>query len=143
MLGVYIHIPFCKEICTYCDFCKILYNADCANKYLDKLALEIKDRYKGEPVKTIYIGGGTPSSLSVDELDKLLSIVSVFKLSCDYEYTIECNIESIDINKINLFKSYGINRISFGVESFNKNIQKICGFSCDIPIFFLGFFQLF
>ena len=127
MLGVYIHIPFCHKICNYCDFCKIIYNKNYVSKYLDKLDSEIKDRYKGEIVNTIYIGGGTPSSLSINELDKLLSIVSIFKLSNDYEYTIECNIEDIDIDRINLFNSYGINRISFGVESFDKDICKILG----------------
>ena len=127
MLGVYIHIPFCTHICNYCDFCKVLYNKKYIDKYLDNLELEIKRRYKGELIKTIYIGGGTPSSLDILELDKLLSIISLFKLEDDYEYTIECNIENIDIDKINLFKSYGINRISFGVESFDKNICNILG----------------
>ncbi len=136
MLGVYIHIPFCNKICNYCDFCKVLYNKKYINDYLDKLSLEIKERYKKEMVKTIYIGGGTPSSLDTFELDKLLSIASIFKLDNDYEYTIECNIEDIDIDKINLFKSYGINRISFGVESFDKNIQEILGRSHNEDMIF-------
>lgn len=136
MLGVYIHIPFCKKICTYCDFCKILYDTKYVDKYLDKLEDEIKARYKGEKVKTIYIGGGTPSSLTVLELDKLLSIISIFNLEDDYEYTIECNIESIDIDKLNIFKSYGINRISFGVESFDKDIQKTLGRCHDEDMIF-------
>ena len=136
MLGVYIHIPFCNKICNYCDFCKILYDSDYVSKYLDKLEEEIKSRYKGELVKTIYIGGGTPSSLNNDELDRLLSIISIFNLDSEYEYTIECNIESIDINKINIFKSYGINRISFGVESFDKDICKILGRNHDEDMVF-------
>ena len=136
MLGVYIHIPFCNKICNYCDFCKILYDSDYVSKYLDKLEEEIKSRYKGELVKTIYIGGGTPSSLNNDELDRLLSIISIFNLDSEYEYTIECNIESIDINKINIFKSYGINRISFGVESFDKDICKILGRNNDEDMVF-------
>ena len=136
MLSVYIHIPFCNKICNYCDFCKILYNSDYVSKYLDKLEDEIKSIYNGELVKTIYIGGGTPSSLNSDELDRLLSIVSIFKIDNDYEYTIECNIESIDIDKINLFKSYGINRISFGVESFDKDICKILGRNHDEDMVF-------
>ncbi len=136
MLGVYIHIPFCNKICNYCDFCKILYDSDYVSKYLDKLEDEIKSRYKGELVKTIYIGGGTPSSLNNDELDRLLSIISIFNLDSEYEYTIECNIESIDINKINIFKSYGINRISFGVESFDKDICKILGRNHDEDMIF-------
>jgi len=136
MLGVYVHIPFCNKICNYCDFCKILYNSKYVDKYLDKLEEEINSRYKGEIVNTIYIGGGTPSSLNEEQLDKLLSILTIFNLSDNYEYTIECNIESIDINKINIFKSYGINRISFGVESFNKDIQEILGRSHDEDMIF-------
>lgn len=127
MLGVYIHIPFCKKICHYCDFCKIIYNKKYIDDYLDNLELEIKKRYKGEVIKTIYIGGGTPSSLDNIELERLLNITSIFNLDNDYEFTIECNIEDIDIDKINIFKSYDVNRISFGVESFDKNICKILG----------------
>ena len=127
MLSVYIHIPFCRSICTYCDFCKMLYNEKFVDKYLDSLEKEIKERYLLDKVKTIYIGGGTPSSLTIKELDKLLSIISSISLDNDYEYTIECNIEDINIDKINLFKSYGINRISIGVESFDKTIQNILG----------------
>ena len=136
MLGVYVHIPFCNKICNYCDFCKILYNSKYVDKYLDKLEEEINTRYKGEIINTIYIGGGTPSSLTSIELDRLLSILSVFNLSDNYEYTIECNIENIDIDKINIFKSYGINRISFGVESFNKEIQEILGRNHDEDMIF-------
>ena len=136
MIGIYIHIPFCKRICHYCDFCKILYNQKYVSIYLDNLEKEIKERYKGEKIKTIYIGGGTPSSLDALELDRLLSILTIFNLEDDYEYTIECNIESINIDKINLFKSYGINRISFGVESFNKDIQNILGRSHDEDMIF-------
>ena len=136
MLGIYIHIPFCKRICNYCDFCKILYNKEYVSKYLDSLEKEIRSRYKNELVKSIYIGGGTPSALSIDELDRLLSMLTVFNLDDRYEYTIECNIESIDIDKINLFKSYGINRISFGVESFDENISKILGRSHNEEMIF-------
>ena len=127
MLGVYIHIPFCNKICNYCDFCKVIYNKKYVDKYLDNLELEIKKRYKFETVKTIYIGGGTPSSLDLLELERLLNIISVFKKDNNYEYTIECNIENINEDKLNIFKKYGINRISFGVESFDENICKIIG----------------
>ena len=78
--SAYIHIPFCNNICSYCDFCKLLYNKDFVKKYLDALEKEIKMHYKGEILDTIYIGGGTPSSLSITELDKLFSIIKVFKL---------------------------------------------------------------
>ena len=97
------------------------YNEKFVSSYLLHLEKEIHTRYKGEPVNSIYIGGGTPSSLTVNELDHLLSILTIFNLTDNYEYTIECNIENIDIDKLNIFKSYGINRLSIGVESFDKD----------------------
>lgn len=127
MLGVYIHIPFCKNICTYCDFCKMYYHKEYVEKYLESLKQEILERYQGEPVDTIYIGGGTPSSLSLDELTRLLNIIQIFKLKDNYEFTIECNIESIDEDKLQLFKQHHVNRISFGVESFSDKLLKILG----------------
>ena len=136
MLGIYVHIPFCKRICNYCDFCKVLYNDKYIDSYLDNLDREITKRYKGELVKTIYIGGGTPSSLNIDALDRLLAILTKINLDHDYEYTIECNVEDINIDKINLFKSYGVNRISVGVESFDKNIGKILGRNIDEELIF-------
>lgn len=127
VLGVYIHIPFCKKICTYCDFCKVYYDTGYVSRYLDSLELEIKNRYKNELIDTIYIGGGTPSSLSIDELKRLFNIIKIFNLKDKYEFTIECNIESIDREKLELFRDNGVNRISFGVESFNSEILKILG----------------
>ena len=136
MLGVYIHIPFCNKICTYCDFCKIIYNKMYVDKYLLAIEKEIKDRYKDEVIDSIYIGGGTPSSLSINELERLFKILKIFNLKKKYEYTIECNIEDITEEKCILFKKNGINRISFGVESFDSNIQKILGRSHDKKMIF-------
>lgn len=120
MKSVYIHIPFCEKICSYCDFCKVLYNKQLVDKYLDSLEEEIKSNYLGEVINTIYIGGGTPSSLSVLQLERLFKIVSIFKKREDIEFTIEANFESMSKEKIDLFKRYGVNRISFGLESTNK-----------------------
>ena len=136
MLGVYIHIPFCNNICSYCDFCKVLYKLGYVDKYLLSLEKEIKSRYNGEKIDSIYVGGGTPSSLSISEMERLLKIIKIFNLNDKYEYTIECNIESINEEKSILFKKYGVNRISFGVESFNKDIQKILGRSHNEKMIF-------
>ena len=68
MKSMYIHIPFCNTICTYCDFCKQFYNETNVKKYLKALYEEIEDRYNGEELDTLYIGGGTPSSLNILEL---------------------------------------------------------------------------
>ena len=124
---IYIHIPFCTSICSYCDFPKVLYNKTYINNYLDNLEKEIKKRYKNETVKSIFIGGGTPTSLSISELKRLFNIIKIFKLDNNYEFTIESNIESLSINKIKLLKEHGINRVSLGVQSFNEDILKDLG----------------
>lgn len=122
--SVYIHIPFCKTICSYCDFCKIYYDKKYINSYLDYLEKEILSRYKGEVIDTIYIGGGTPSSLDYNELIRLFEIIKIFKVSNNLEYSIESNVECLDEDKISLFKEYGINRVSLGVQSFDDKILK-------------------
>ena len=120
MKSVYIHIPFCNNICSYCDFPKIYYHKKWINDYLESLSKEIDLRYKGELIDTIYIGGGTPSSLELDELEKLFEIIK--KINSTYlEFTIECNLDSLTKEKIDLFKKNNINRISIGIESFNES----------------------
>lgn len=121
---VYIHIPFCSNICKYCDFPKLLYDKKYINKYLDALEKEIEDRYKGEDVISIFIGGGTPTSLDSLELERLLKIINKFNRDKLKEFTIESNIESLDDEKIILLKKYGVNRISLGVQSFDDDTLK-------------------
>ena len=121
MKHVYIHIPFCKNICSYCDFCKLYHLPKFTENYFDALKREITDSYLDELVTTIYIGGGTPSCLTKEELDKLFSIVNIFKKSTNCEFTFECNPEDITEELLTTLVSAGVNRISIGVESFNKN----------------------
>ena len=123
--AVYIHIPFCNYICAYCDFCKVFYNKEYVNRYLDALDKEINANYKGEIITSLYIGGGTPSSLSLGELEKLFSILKTFKLSKDCEITIEVNPDSLSLDKIKLFKDNGVNRVSLGVETINSKLQDV------------------
>ena len=126
-MSIYIHIPFCTTICTYCDFCKIYYNKKYIDNYLGSLKKEIEARYKHEKVKTIFIGGGTPTSLSEEELTKLLEITRVFDTEEDLEFTIESNIESLTEDKLKIMKKYGVNRLSIGMQSFNEDIIKVLG----------------
>lgn len=121
MKAVYIHIPFCKTLCSYCDFCKIFYNDDWVDKYLDALTKEVNINYKGEIVKTLYIGGGTPSCLSPEQLNKLFSIIKLFKLDCKIEFTFECNINDINDDLLTILHDNGVNRLSIGIESFDQN----------------------
>ncbi len=120
MCSIYIHIPFCKSICTYCDFTKVIYNKNLVMPYLDALQSEIEDAYELELVDTLYIGGGTPSALSKDELRRLKEIISSFNLASNYEFTFECNIEDINETLLSELKHMRVNRLSIGIESFDK-----------------------
>ena len=123
MSSLYIHIPFCDHICSYCDFCKVFYREDWADNYLDALAYEIKEKNVDEQFDTIYIGGGTPSSLNEKQLEYLFTLIQPFS-SCVKEYSIEVNPESMNENKMKLFSKYGITRLSIGSQSFNDDILK-------------------
>lgn len=123
--SVYIHIPFCSHICSYCDFSKILYFEKYASLYLDALEYEIDNKYKKNMIKTIYIGGGTPSSLSLKLLKKLMKIVSKFNFDfSSLEFTFECNIESITFEKLKILRENNVNRLSIGVQSFQEKNLK-------------------
>ena len=120
---LYIHVPFCTSICSYCDFCHRIYNKELVDKWLDVLANEINSKCFDQ-YETIYIGGGTPTALNYDELDRLLSLIKPYSRNVK-EYTVEVNPESLDITKINLFKKYRINRISMGVQSSDDKLLKL------------------
>ncbi len=120
MKSVYIHIPFCNSICSYCDFCKFLHDEVWASEYLKHLEKEIKEYYDNEQIKTLYIGGGTPSVLSMTNLKTLLELTKIFKKEDSIEFTFEMNVNDINKEKLEMLKSYGVNRISIGVESFNQ-----------------------
>ena len=92
-MSIYIHIPFCTSICTYCDFCKMYYNKKYINDYLDSLKKEVLERYKNEKIKTIFIGGGTPTSLCNEELTKLLEITKLFNIEDNIEFDINQTVQ--------------------------------------------------
>ena len=120
-MSVYIHIPFCNNICSYCDFPKMLKNSIWIDDYLKEL--EKENNYKGEEIKTLYIGGGTPTSLSIKKLEKLFEIIKIFNLNKDAEITIEANSEDLTEEKLKLLKKY-TNRLSIGIETFNEKTLK-------------------
>ncbi len=119
----YIHIPFCIRKCRYCNFVS---GADIQLKdeYINSLTYQIKKQYKNEELKTLYIGGGTPSLLETKNIEGLISL---FKISSNAEITLEVNPETVDENKFKLFKQLGINRISLGVQTFNGKILNKIG----------------
>ena len=120
MESVYVHIPFCRSICSYCDFCKMIYHAPWITKYLNALLLEINEKYEGEEIKTWYVGGGTPSCLNGKELRYLMSVLGKIKLAKEYEFTFECNLNDINDELLTILKDNGVNRLSIGIESFNQ-----------------------
>ncbi len=119
---LYLHVPFCASICHYCDFCHRIYDERLAERWLKRLEQEIRDKCDGQ-YETIYIGGGTPTSLSCVQLEELLRILKPYAEGC-IEYTIEVNPESLDEEKVFLFGEYGINRISMGVQTTDDVLLK-------------------
>ena len=119
---LYIHVPFCSSICFYCDFCHRVYEKKTAVHWLERLRKEIEENCLGS-YETIYIGGGTPSCLEADELDRLLSMVKPYAENVT-EYTVEVNPESLNEEKIKLLRKYGVNRISMGVQSSDDEILR-------------------
>lgn len=121
MKGLYVHIPFCESICHYCDFVKrVPSHQESIDRYLDALVKEIALYKKHfDSIDTIYIGGGTPSMLSVKQLTKVFEALKDIK---SIEYSIEVNPESYSEEKGMLMKTYGINRVSLGVQTFNQEL---------------------
>ena len=120
--SLYIHIPFCNKICDYCDFVKLQYFRNFAVSYLDALKEELASYNIGQ-LKTIYVGGGTPTALDDDLFLKLLQIIDPYKEGI-IEYTFEANPESLSLNKIKMLKEHGVNRISIGVQTTDDKILK-------------------
>ena len=122
--SLYVHIPFCSHICYYCDFARQRYSDRIADEYLKRLERET-DRIQQERFETVYIGGGTPSSLSCQQLEKLFSILERFEIT--KEFTFEINPESFDLDKAGILKKHGVNRVSIGLQSFDEEILKEAG----------------
>lgn len=130
MNGIYVHIPFCKSICSYCDFPKQMAKSESKDIYLDYLIEELS-RYQqmdwfsdwSSKTKSIYIGGGTPNSLDINQLERLLKALFPY-LRTSLENTIEINPELLTLHQVRLFKKYNINRVSIGVQSFQPMLIK-------------------
>ena len=121
---LYIHIPFCKSICKYCDFVRNVPTCPIEmGEYVKKIINQIEKECKNQKYETIYIGGGTPNFLSNKDLGLLLSSLSN-KLKKKNEFTIECNPELINLNQVKIMKKNRINRISLGVQTLNEQLNK-------------------
>ena len=123
--SAYIHIPFCKNKCKYCSFISFAgYDDDFKSKYVDTLIEEIRYFYKNEQLKTLYFGGGTPSLLSMYDIER---IFKCFYFDDNAEITIEINPETVDFSYLQYLKNVGVNRLSIGVQSFNDSILREIG----------------
>lgn len=129
-LSVYIDIPFCRKKCVYCDFPSFVCTESTINSYIDQLISEIdakSEMLKSHYIRTVFIGGGTPSLLSVYNMKSLLKhFLGTIKNIPD-EFTIECNPESVTVSKLKLFKSYGVNRLSIGLQSTEEKELELLG----------------
>src|SRR6266566_3672181 len=124
MLGLYVHVPFCSAICNYCNFNRGLFDAALKDRYVDALVAEIVEagpqgQDGQDPADTIYFGGGTPSLLEPDEVGRIIEACeSSFAVAPDPEITLEANPETVTMPKLAAFRQAGVNRLSFGVQSF-------------------------
>lgn len=142
-LGIYIHIPFCKQKCFYCDFCSFANKNEMQEKYVEAVINEIKNITHKEKytVTTIYFGGGTPSILNPEYIKNILQeIESSFEILDDAEITIEINPGTVNEEKLKKYKEYGINRLSIGLQSANDKILKKIGRIHDYKQFEETFF---
>ena len=114
--GLYIHIPFCRSRCSYCDFATGLYQSELAERYVRAVVEEIRSSpAKGARVDTIYFGGGTPSLLEPSQLQRILEALHhQFAVEAGPEITLEINPGSVTLAKLHDFSSLGVNRASFG-----------------------------
>ena len=127
-IGIYVHIPFCKKKCDYCDFVSFSNKEEMIEKYVDCLIKEIADRSNDSIVKTIYIGGGTPSILNPHSIEEILfAIRTNFAVADEVETTIEINPGTCTKKKLEEYKKFGINRLSIGLQSSNDKILKDIG----------------
>ena len=122
--ALYLHVPFCSSICAYCDFSRVNYNESITDKWLTQITNEVNE-ISSNKLDTLYIGGGTPTSLHYAQLEQLLILLSKFNVA--KEYTIEINPETLDVKKAMLLSKYGVNRASIGVQSFNDELLKLMG----------------
>jgi len=126
MAGLYIHIPFCKQACHYCDF-HFSTNLQLMEMIVDSICVELKlrkDYLKGEAVETIYFGGGTPSLVPAEYLEKILDQISQLFPGRKQEVTLEANPDDLNPQALATWKSLGIDRLSLGIQSFQDQILK-------------------
>jgi oxygen-independent coproporphyrinogen III oxidase len=128
MLGLYIHVPFCTSICNYCNFNRGLFDAELKQRYVVALEREIRSAGDGAPADTVFFGGGTPSLLEPAEIQRLIeACADSFGLAPEAEITLETNPETSSVERMTKFRAAGVNRVSFGVQSFREDELRRLG----------------
>lgn len=126
MHGIYIHIPFCEQKCSYCDFLSFPGQHRREKQwYVEALCEEMRQRIQGKwrTPETIFIGGGTPTSLTAEELARVLAVLTEqIDIDCVEEFTVEANPGTVDTEKLGVLHDHGVNRLSFGVQSFDDGL---------------------
>ncbi|MDU4893192.1 MAG: radical SAM family heme chaperone HemW [Enterococcus hirae] len=130
-VSAYIHIPFCEHICYYCDFNKVFLEGQPVDEYVEMLLKEMEITLEQHPVKeleTLYVGGGTPTSLTAVQLDRLLAGArEILPFKEEKEFTVEANPGDLTKEKLQVMKNYGVNRLSMGVQTFDNRLLKKIG----------------
>lgn len=130
--GVYIHIPFCHQICNYCDFNKVFFHNQPVDEYIEAVGKEIAMAVNNMPeqfenIETIYLGGGTPTALSPNQIRRLLELIAKHLNIDVIEFTAEANPDELTIEKLKALKNGGVNRLSLGVQSFDQQLLQKLG----------------
>lgn len=130
--SIYIHIPFCRNICHYCDFNKVFLQGQPVDEYIEALLIEMEHaacRYDWQEIETVYIGGGTPTALNLGQLEKILQALhKTFHIKKSLqEFTVEANPGDVTKEQLQLLSDYGVNRLSIGAQTFHDEMLKKLG----------------
>ncbi len=126
--AAYVHVPFCAHRCSYCDFAIAVGHDDQRDRYVEALAAEVATLGRPQPVDTLFLGGGTPSHLSADQLERLLgTLLRWLPLSPGHEFSVEANPDSLDADKVKVLADHGVNRVSLGAQSFQPHLLRALG----------------
>lgn len=125
--SLYVHVPFCAQKCEYCAFFSEAAKGETVNRFIDALVREMELTASDLNPETIFFGGGTPSLLNVRQWETVLSVMQQLKLNNAPEWTVECNPATVSLEKAKLLRSYGVNRISMGVQSLDANLLDRLG----------------
>ena len=144
-LGLYLHIPFCRRKCLYCDFLSAPAGEETVENYVEALCRQIREEaeaFAGHEVRTVFLGGGTPSVLTADQMDRVLSAVRArYALSDGAEVTAECNPGTLDSKKLRGYRRAGINRLSIGLQSADDRELACLGRIHDYETFLRNYDQ--